>query len=71
MKPTQQYLGLQEAAAYLGRSERAMYHLVARRAVPFRRHGARLIFCRAELEEWLHGMPGVSVEEALAHAEEA
>jgi excisionase family DNA binding protein len=47
------YFSVRHAARYLGRSEKALYHLVARRDVPFIKQGRRLIFDRVALEKWM------------------
>lgn len=46
---TQGYLGVEEAAAFLATTPKAVYALVSRREIPFRRLGRRLLFDRAEL----------------------
>jgi excisionase family DNA binding protein len=43
-------LTVKEAAAYLGRSESAIYHLVARREIPVVRTGRTLRFLRDDLD---------------------
>lgn len=43
-----------EAAKYIGRSQFAVYALVAKKGIPFHKPGARkLVFFREELERWL------------------
>ncbi len=59
------YGGLAEAAAYLGKTDKAVRKLVERRAVPFRRAGKRLVFDLEELDLWVASLPGVAVEEAV------
>ena len=59
------YAELSEAASYLGKTPKALRKLVERRAVPFRRAGKRLVFDLAELDRWVAGLPGVTLEEAL------
>ncbi len=34
--------------------------------VPFRRHGAKLVFDREELDTYMHSLEGVDVHEAVA-----
>lgn len=58
------YLTLAKAARYIGRSEKAMYHLVGEARVPFKKAGGRLIFDTQELDRWVAGLPGVSAEVA-------
>jgi excisionase family DNA binding protein len=50
---TPRYFSVRHAARYLGRSEKALYHLVARRDIPFIKQGRRLIFDRLALEKWM------------------
>jgi excisionase family DNA binding protein len=63
--PGRRYVALSEAAAYLGRTEKALRKLVERRAIPFRRAGRRLIFDLVELDRWVEGLPGVGLDEAM------
>jgi len=48
-------LTVKEAAAYLGRSVSAVYHLVARREIAVVRHGRNLRFDVRELDRWIEG----------------
>jgi excisionase family DNA binding protein len=59
----QDYLDVPEAAALLNRTEAAIYRLVARRQIPHRKYGRRLIFKRSELERLIETLPGVPFEE--------
>ena len=52
-------------AARLKITEKAMRARIARRQVPFRKLGARIIIPHDELERYIAGLNGVSVEEAL------
>lgn len=63
-------LSVQEVAARLGRTERAVRHMVARRTIPFRKVGARVVFFEHEIARWLLDAPGVSPEEALGNLRE-
>ena len=56
-------LGVSEASALLGNSERSLRALVAQGLVPSRRLGSRVVFRRAELEKFLDGLPGVSLRD--------
>ncbi len=47
----------------------AVAGLIARRLIPFRWVGGRLVFVRTELEAWVRGLDGCSLEEAQANAE--
>ena len=46
-------LDVHEAAAYLRRSESALYHLVGRREIACVRHGRNLRFDVKELDRWI------------------
>ena len=46
-------LTIKEAAAYLGRSVSAVYHLVSRREIACVRHGRNLRFDIRELDRWI------------------
>lgn len=48
-------LTVKEAAAYLGRSESAVYHLVSRREIPVVRHGRNLRLDVKSLDAWVEG----------------
>ena len=54
-KMARRVLNTKEAAAYIGRSERALYKLVARREIPVVRHGRNLRFDVRELDKWIEG----------------
>ena len=60
------YLDVKGAAIYLSRTPGAVYELVAKRQVPFRRHGAKLLFDREELDAYMHQLEGVDVREAVS-----
>lgn len=63
-------LMITEAGCLLRTSEHDVQALVREHAIPFRKLGRRLVFLEDELDEWLRGLPGVSVEQALArHAQ--
>ena len=50
-------------------SEASIYQRVARREIPFRKFGRKLIFFEEEIAEFLERQPGVSVDEVLAGQE--
>jgi excisionase family DNA binding protein len=58
-----EYLNVDEAAGLIGRTVHAVYRLVARRQIPYRKHGRRLLFKRSELLEFLETLPGVRIDE--------
>jgi len=60
------YLDVKGAAAYLCMTEGAVYAAVARRQIPFRRLGRKLLFDAVELDAYMHGLEGVDVSEAVA-----
>jgi excisionase family DNA binding protein len=47
------FLNVGEAARYIGRTEKAVYRLVARRSIPFIKHGRRVHFDRLALDRWM------------------
>jgi excisionase family DNA binding protein len=47
------WIGAHEAAEYLGCKPQRIYNLVNERRVPHARDGSRLLFRRAELDEWV------------------
>jgi len=57
-------LGVPEAAAYLGGSERWLRRLLDRGLVPCKRIGRNLYFKRTELDEFIDDLPGVTVAQA-------
>jgi hypothetical protein len=62
-------MDVESASAFLGQSEQATRAQVVRRQVPFRRRGGRVVFLRADLEQFLAALPDCDVKEALANAE--
>jgi excisionase family DNA binding protein len=57
-------LGVREAAALIGNSERSLRALIAQGVVPARRFAGRIVFRRAELEKWIENLPGLSLKDA-------
>jgi hypothetical protein len=53
--------------ARLGLPAKAVYNRAARGEIPHRRLSGRLVFIKVEIERWIAGLPGVSVEEAVAN----
>jgi hypothetical protein len=51
--PIQRYMGVNECAAYIGRSPKAVRHLVEQRAIPHSRFDRRLIFDREKIDRWI------------------
>jgi excisionase family DNA binding protein len=46
-------LSIAQAAIYLGRTEKAVRHLIARAELPVVRHGRRVHLDRAEIDRWI------------------
>ena len=65
-----EWLDVKNAARLLGLTEKAVRARVARRQVPFRRLGGRVLFNRHELGQWLEKLDGCGVGEALTNASE-
>jgi hypothetical protein len=64
-----EWLDVAGATRLLGlKSEKALRARVARRQVPFKRLGARIIFSRAELYDFIEKLEGCRVGEAVANA---
>ncbi len=49
------FLTIQEAALYLRVSVSTLYGWIHQRVIPFRKHGRRVLFNKAELEIWSKG----------------
>lgn len=61
-------LGVPEAAAFLGLSQRSLRWHADHKRIPFRRLAGRLVFRRSELEAFIDRLPGVSLHEARQYA---
>lgn len=55
-RPSPWIYGAKEAAAYLGLSERAIFHKID--SIPHRRDGRRLVFRTDELDRWMEEADG-------------
>jgi excisionase family DNA binding protein len=66
----QEYLTITEVADLTSRTPKAISKMVERRQIPFRKHGKRMIFKRAELEEFFDALPGVTPAEAARRTKE-
>lgn len=62
-------LDVRAGTAFIGGTEKRTRALIARRLIPFRYLGGRIVFIRAELEAWLHSLDGCTLEEVKANAE--
>jgi excisionase family DNA binding protein len=54
-------LGVEEAAEMLGRTIPAVYRLVERRKIPYRKDGRRVPFVESELRAFIEALPGMSI----------
>ncbi len=52
-----QGMNTRQAAAYLGCTEKAIYHWVRRNGLPRRRVGSKIVYLRSELDQWLKQRP--------------
>jgi excisionase family DNA binding protein len=60
-------LDVRHAAQFLGVTEKTLRARVARRVVPFRRFGGRVVFLKTELESFLSCLDGCTRDEALGN----
>ena len=60
-----QVLDVRTASELIGTTEKCVRARVARRLIPFRRCGGRIIFMRDELLEYHRRLPGCGLDEAL------
>lgn len=60
-------LELKEATRLLGWTERKIRGRIARRTIPFRKDGKRIVFIREELLQFIRGLNGVTLGEAQRH----
>jgi hypothetical protein len=58
-------LDVRHAALFLGVTEKTLRARVARRLVPFRRFGGRVVFVKKELEAFLSSLDGCTSDEAI------
>jgi len=56
-------LKIEEAAEMLGRTTNAVYRLVERRRLPYRKAGRRVMFVESELRAFIEALPGLSLED--------
>jgi hypothetical protein len=62
-----EWIDVAGAAELLDVTPKAIRARVARRCIPFRKFGGRIMFNRAELRDFFEKLPGVSIGEALVH----
>jgi excisionase family DNA binding protein len=53
------YLTTDDVARLLGRTPKAIRRMVERGQLPYRKLGRRILFLRAELDEFIAALPGV------------
>jgi hypothetical protein len=63
-------LDLRSASHNYGGTEKQWRAGVARRVIPFRRFGGRIVFLKHELDEFFSALPGVTLSEARANMAE-
>ncbi len=64
------YWTVPETADELGRTEKAIWHLIYRRRIPFVRWGRRVLIPVDKLLDFLDALPGASLQEARDRVEE-
>ena len=60
---TDRLLSIEEGAKVLGKTQRALYRMIARREIPYRKVGRRVFFVESELDAFIKDLPGVSLVE--------
>ena len=60
---TEKLLNIVDAAAVLGKTPHAVYQMVARRQIPYRKSGRRVFFVGSELQAFIEALPGISLED--------
>jgi len=58
------YIDANRTAQYLGITTQALYNLFARRYVPFRKMGKKLVFDVQELDAYIARLDGINANEA-------
>src|ERR1051325_10320020 len=66
--PSDEFFDVASAAAFLRKSQKSVRARIARRSIPFRRWGRRIVFSRSELCEFLRELEGCEISEALTNA---
>lgn len=62
------YMGTQDVAAYLRWTPKRIDNLCSQGRIPFRKDGGRRLFVRQEIDEWVRGLDGPTLQDALALA---
>lgn len=60
-------LDVETGAAFLGDTSKGLRSKIARGLVPHRRLAGRIVLIRAELEQFIGALPGLTLAEALAN----
>lgn len=55
---------IRQAAEYLGETEATIRSRISRGTLPYRRLGGRIVLIKAELDNYLASLPGVTPEQA-------
>jgi len=64
MTEIKERMNTEDLSSYLPkRSPGAIRNLVARRAIPYRKVGGRLLFLRSEIDRWIDNSPGIRAED--------
>src|SRR5262245_31330407 len=66
----QSYLNVSQGARYLGMGEKAFRKWLERGRIPYRKLGRRILIPAREFEQVLEALPGKTVSEVVAAAEE-
>jgi excisionase family DNA binding protein len=66
----QKYLTIAEVAPQLGLTEKALRLRLLRGQIPYRKLGARVLIAEEDLERFLAALPGQTVEDAVATAQQ-
>ena len=59
-------MGTSGAAVFMNCTEAAIYKMVARQAIPYRKKGKKLLFLRSELAQFWRELPALKLEELAA-----
>ena len=62
---SEKLMSVEQAAAMLGRSPHAIYRLVDRQRIPYRKDGRRVLFVESELRAFIDALPGMTLEQVV------
>lgn len=57
-------LSVDATSTHYGQTEKALRGLVARKQIPYRKLGGRIVFLKRELDQFFDKLPGVRLDEA-------